>query len=467
MKSKIIVLLLLFTWNFGLAQNKLIDSLKYQLAIAKQDTSRVLIMADLARSYSIVKPDSGMKYAQQALELAQKIKYLEGEATALNNLAGIYREQGDLPSAMNLILKAFSIAEAHQFVEVKGECYSRFGSVYFDLKDFTKSLYYNQRAYEVSVKLNDQLRATNHMMNIGSSFLSLNQLDSAIHYTQLAYERVIRLNLTYQLQTNFRTLGRIQVAVGNNQLALDYFKQSIEAAIKMNESRNASYSYNEIGRIFLKQNQIDSCIFYAKKGLAYAQVGPFNKRILESSVLLAEAFKNKNDFKQAYEYQELMVKTKESLYSAGNIQAMQTMLADDETRRKEVETERIANKNRLKQYTLLTGLAMLLLFTFFLYRNIRQKQKANKVLKSTLTNLKSTQSQLIQSEKMASLGELTAGIAHEIQNPLNFVNNFSEVNKELLAEMNEEIEKGNYEDVKIIAKDVTENEKKINPSMQP
>src|SRR5436190_725824 len=76
--------------------------------------------------------------------------------------------------------------------------------------------------------------------------------------------------------------------------------------------------------------------------------------------------------------------------------------------------------------------------------------------------LKDTQSQRNQSDKMASLGELTAGIAHEIQNPLNFVNNFAEVNKELIAEMREEIKKGNYNEVNELAKAVEDNQDKIN-----
>ena len=83
-------------------------------------------------------------------------------------------------------------------------------------------------------------------------------------------------------------------------------------------------------------------------------------------------------------------------------------------------------------------------------------------LNETLGQLQDTQKQLIQSEKMASLGELTAGIAHEIQNPLNFVNNFSEVSNELIDEMNSELDKGNYNEAKEIAADVKQNLEKIN-----
>jgi signal transduction histidine kinase len=100
---------------------------------------------------------------------------------------------------------------------------------------------------------------------------------------------------------------------------------------------------------------------------------------------------------------------------------------------------------------------------YFLMESFLKKQEELRIeLRQSLEDLKATQAQLIQSEKMASLGELTAGIAHEIQNPLNFVNNFSDVNTELLEELKEELTNGNQQEAISLANDIKENEQKIN-----
>ncbi|MBN7814612.1 hypothetical protein J0A69_04190 [Algoriphagus sp. YJ13C] len=115
-----------------------------------------------------------------------------------------------------------------------------------------------------------------------------------------------------------------------------------------------------------------------------------------------------------------------------------------------------------EQIELVQNLADTFSVAYARYEDFKQLEDAKSKIEHTLSELKSAQAQLIQSEKMASLGELTAGIAHEIQNPLNFVNNFSEVSEELVDEMNEELENGDIEEAIAIGKDLKDNLSKIN-----
>jgi two-component system, NtrC family, sensor kinase len=135
---------------------------------------------------------------------------------------------------------------------------------------------------------------------------------------------------------------------------------------------------------------------------------------------------------------------------------------NEQLRQKEAETANINYQNKIRTYSLLAVLGFFLLVAIILYRNNRQKQKAKVKIEIAYEELKSTQAQLIQREKMASLGELTAGIAHEIQNPLNFVNNFSEVNNELIEELKSEKSKLKNEEQDEILNDIFLNNEKIN-----
>src|SRR5678810_170440 len=124
----------------------------------------------------------------------------------------------------------------------------------------------------------------------------------------------------------------------------------------------------------------------------------------------------------------------------------------------------VGNINKLgaEEMSLIESVADAFSTAYARYEDFNKLEAAKQQVERTLTDLKQAQTQLVQSEKMASLGEMTAGIAHEIQNPLNFVNNFSEVSKELLDEMKTELETGNTQDAKDIADDVIQNLEKIN-----
>ena len=466
MKTFRFTILLAFAWNIGFAQTKeAIDSLHHQLAIAKDDTSRVKAQVFLCLAYRLGNTDSSLFYGQQALTAARQINYPAGEILALSFLSYTTQQMGNLPKALELAFKALQIGNSNHLENSAGAL-NAIGETYIILKDYPKALTY-LRKQESICATNGNIEAFAYAKkDIAVVLEAMNQLDSALYYVQQAIEN-FRKKGREEPET-YEILGNIKMKSVNYKEALNFYQKGLQISIKNNERRAAAGGYNKIASFYKTINQPDSAIYYATKGLDESLAISQKTSILEAAALLSELYEQR-DTKESLRYLKIANIYKDSVFGTGSLQTIQTLVTQQEEHQKEIADAKKTYQTQLTQYGLLAGLVMFLVTAFILYRNNRRKQKANVLLlqqkeeiQSTLSQLKATQSQLIQSEKMASLGELTAGIAHEIQNPLNFVNNFSEVSKELLDEMKTELDNGNTADAKDIADDVIQNLEKIN-----
>ena len=426
-----------------------IDSISRLLPSLPNDRVKVDHLVTLAGMNTPANMELALQYLKEGLKISENTNYTLGIINCLGSAAFCHAIRGDWPKATMEVNRALPLCrneyrrqQLHMYnimfliASMKGESPVIWGIRQINHPDFAV--------------LTDYKKWPTYMQ-LGRGYEGINQLDSAAYYSKL-------------LEPYVKKYAHLSIDLANNCYIL-----AANIAFKRKEYDNALRNYRIAGdymgraNVFVETGPRDSVLFYGLKGLAEAQNGRIPGYVMAASTLLANYFSKSNPA-EANRYLKLYIATQEEQYNIQRIKQIEQISLTEQKAIFDLKEKETSFRRRLILLGLLTILFISGIISFILWRNNRIRRSANEVLQRTLSDLRTTQAQLIQSEKLASLGELTAGIAHEIQNPLNFVNNFAEISVDLAKELDEEIDKEPLDKslVKELVKDISQNQEKIN-----
>jgi two-component system NtrC family sensor kinase len=430
-----------------------LDSLINAFSATMNPVTRTRLVVDILLGNHGVNGNPMNDIARKLLLRTRKEKDEVGEAIATTIVGYTIYNSGDNAAGLKEMFKGLKLAENKDDKEAIGIIYNLLGVC---TTNNTLSKLYYKKGLSASGAAGDKLSVGFELGNLYYVFTKEHNPDSAQYYVLKSFELAVNNNFNFLLENDLLNLGKSQ---SDPKVKLKYFRAVLNSPDTKSNPELMARATGAISLYYQQTKQIDSALYYARKAFDVSNSMLIGRKLVPAGTLAA-LYKGRNA-DSALKYTEISYALRDSMYNLDKIEHAQSVSLAEQQKQEEIAAQKAADRANLRLYILAVVIGFLLLLAFVFWRNNRQNKKAKARIQNTLDELKVTQQQLIQSEKMASLGELTAGIAHEIQNPLNFVNNFSEVSIEMLDEMKLELKTGNQEEAISIANDIEQNLAKI------
>jgi len=446
------------------------------------------------------KYEEALEYHERSLALKEELGNKRGIASSALNIGKIHLNQGRYDEALSFFNRAMTLDKELGDINGIANSENAIGLVQLKKGNYDVALTHFFNVLAVKEDVNDPKGRASALVNIGAVYENQGLLDDALSFYKEAREINEELENKSGVATAINNIGDIYAQKEDYEKAISHYLESLSIREALNDKMGMASCLGHLGEAYLKQNEYQEALSYFSQALqldrelgnkggivsrysslssAYLELERFDEALFisEEALFLADSigaltqlssiheqrttiFERQGDYEGALISYRAHEMVEDSLFNSESQSVMAELQERYRTREQKQQIQILEGQREIQhlwQGGLISGIILISVIAFLGYNGYRNKKDALAELEETHARLKMTQDKLIHQEKMASLGQLTAGIAHEIKNPLNFVNNFSQLNKELIEEL-EELPAFESENAKQLIEDLKRNE---------